>query len=297
MRRAQYWVWLYRTSYTSDMTFTVAGSRILITGAAMGMGRLYAERAVAEGAALVLLWDVNKAQLAETVTELTVSTNDAQHVVGTTVDISDAKAVEKACADVITKHGGVDVIINNAGVVTGALFVDHEPERGIDLTMRVNAIAPMLITRAFLPGMIAGGADARVVNISSASAFVSNPRMSVYAASKWAMLGWSDTIRLELEQMKVRNVKVLTVCPSYISTGMFAGAKGPLLMPIMKPGYVVWRVWTEMIRGKKNLLILPPMARISTLVKGILPQGAYDWVADKIFGVYHTMDQFTGRTK
>jgi short-subunit dehydrogenase len=279
------------------MTFTVAGSRILITGAAMGMGRLYAERAVAEGAALVLLWDLNKAQLAETVTELTSTANGTQQVVGTTIDVSDAKAVEKACADVMKKHGGVDVIINNAGVVTGALFVDHEPERGIDLTMRVNAIAPMLITRAFLPGMIAGGADARVVNISSASAFVSNPRMSVYAASKWAMLGWSDTIRLELEQMKVRNVKVLTVCPSYISTGMFAGAKGPLLMPIMKPGYVVWRVWTEMIRGKKNLLILPPMARVSTLVKGILPQGAYDWVADKIFGVYHTMDQFTGRTK
>lgn len=279
------------------MTFTVAGSRILITGAAMGMGRLYAERAVAEGAALVLLWDVNKTQLVETVRELTASARAPQQVVGTTIDISDAKAVEKACADVIKKHGGVDVIINNAGVVTGALFVDHAPERGIDLTMRVNAIAPMLITRAFLPGMIAGGSDARVVNISSASAFVSNPRMSVYAASKWAMLGWSDTVRLELEQMKVRNVKVLTVCPSYISTGMFAGAKGPLLMPIMKPGYVVWRVWTEMVRGKKNLLILPPMARISTLVKGILPQGAYDWVADKIFGVYHTMDQFTGRTK
>ena len=279
------------------MTFTVAGSRILITGAAMGMGRLYAERAVVEGAPLVLLWDLNKAQLAETVTELSAVAGEHQQIVGTTIDVSDAKAVEKACADVIKKHGGVDVIINNAGVVTGALFVDHEPERGIDLTMRVNAIAPMLITRAFLPGMIAGGADARVVNISSASAFVSNPRMSVYAASKWAMLGWSDTIRLELEQMKVRNVKVLTVCPSYISTGMFAGAKGPLLMPIMKPGYVVWRVWTEMIRGKKNLLILPPMARISTLVKGILPQGAYDWVADKIFGVYHTMDQFTGRVK
>jgi short-subunit dehydrogenase len=279
------------------MTFTVAGSRILITGAAMGMGRLYAERAVAEGAALVLLWDVNKSQLAETVTGLTASANAGQQVVGSTVDISDATAVEKACADVIKKHGGVDVIINNAGVVTGALFVDHEPERGIDLTMRVNAIAPMRITRAFLPGMIAGGADARVVNISSASAFVSNPRMSVYAASKWAMLGWSDTMRLELEQMKVRNVKVLTVCPSYISTGMFAGAKGPLLMPIMKPGYVVSRVWSEMIRGKKNLLILPRVARISTLVKGIMPQGAYDWVADKIFGVYHTMDQFTGRTK
>jgi len=279
------------------MTFTVAGSRILITGAAMGMGRLYAERAVVEGAPLVLLWDLNKAQLAETVTELSAVAGEHQQIVGTTIDVSDAKAVDKACADILKKHGGVDVIINNAGVVTGALFVDHDPERGIDVTMRVNAIAPMLITRALLPGMIASGRESRVVNISSASAFVSNPRMSVYAASKWALLGWSDTVRLELEQMKVRNVKVLTVCPSYISTGMFAGARGPLLMPIMKPAFVVSRVWSEMIRGKKNLLILPRVARISTLVKGILPQGAYDWVADKIFGVYHTMDQFTGRTK
>jgi len=279
------------------MTFTVAGSRFLITGAAMGMGRLYVERAIADGANLVVLWDVNEKQLAATVKELSPTLTSTQKLIAMTVDISDATAVEKASALVNKEHGGIDVLINNAGVVTGALFVDHEPERGIDMTMRVNAIAPMLITRAFLPGMISGGRDARVINISSASAFVSNPRMSVYAASKWALLGWSDTVRLELEQMKVTNVKVLTVCPSYISTGMFAGAKGPLMMPIMKPGYVVGRVWTEMIKGKKNLLILPPVARISTLVKGILPQGAYDWVADKIFGVYHTMDQFTGRTK
>ena len=279
------------------MTVTVANSRFLVTGAAMGMGRLYVERAIADGADVIVLWDVNAKQLAATVKELSPSLTKEQKLVAMTVDISDATAVEKACAEVTRAHGGIDVLINNAGVVTGALFVDHEPERGIDLTMRVNAIAPMLITRAFLPGMISGGRDARVINISSASAFVSNPRMSVYAASKWALLGWSDTVRLELEQMNVKNVKVLTVCPSYISTGMFAGAKGPLLMPIMKPGYVVWRVWTEMLKGKKNLLILPPMARVSTLVKGILPQGAYDWVADKIFGVYHTMDQFTGRTK
>jgi short-subunit dehydrogenase len=277
------------------MTFTVAGSRFLITGGAMGMGRLYAERAIADGASTIILWDVNEDQLATTVKELATTVGPNQSLVPMTVDISDAAAVDKASSIVIKKHGGIDVLINNAGVVTGALFVDHDPARGIDLTMRVNAIAPMLITRAFLPGMIAGGREGRVVNISSASAFVSNPRMSVYAASKWALLGWSDTVRLELEQMKVTNVKVLTVCPSYISTGMFAGAKGPLLMPIMKPGYVVWRVWTEMIKGKKNLLILPAAARVSTLVKGILPQGAYDWVADKIFGVYHTMDQFTGR--
>lgn len=281
--------------YDDNMTFSVAGSRILITGAAMGMGRLYAERAIADGASTVILWDVNAAALDSTVKELTPSAGKNTKLVAMAIDVSDADAVATSSAKVIKDHGGIDILINNAGVVTGALFVDHDPARGIDLTMRVNAIAPMLITRAFLPGMIAGGRDARVVNISSASAFVSNPRMSVYAASKWALLGWSDTVRLELEQMNVRNVKVLTVCPSYISTGMFEGAKGPTLMPIMKPGYVVWRVWTEMIKGKKNLLILPPLARLSTLMKGILPQGAYDWVADHVFGVYHTMDQFIGR--
>ena len=279
------------------MTFTVVDSRILITGAAMGMGKMYAERAVAQGAAVTVLWDVNKKTLGDTVNELKKIARPGQAIVPMTVDVSDARAVATACAEVVRDYAGIDVLINNAGVVTGALFADHDAETGIDLTMRVNAIAPMLITREFLPGMISRGKPARIVNISSASAFLSNPRMSVYAASKWALLGWSDTVRLELEQMHVRHVKVLTVCPSYISTGMFAGAKGPLMMPIMKPGFVVSRVWREMIRGKKNLLILPPLARISTVFKGILPQGAFDWVADKIFGVYHTMDQFTGRTK
>lgn len=277
------------------MTFEVAGSRVLITGAAMGMGKLYAQRAVEDGASVVVLWDRNDNELQATAAELTAVRRGSTTVVPMKVDIGDAAAVKQACETVLSSHGGVDVLINNAGIVTGALFVDHDADIGIDATMRVNAIAPMLITRAFLPSMIDDNRDARIVNISSASAFVSNPRMSVYAASKWAMLGWSDTVRLELEQMKVHHVKILTVCPSYISTGMFEGARGPLLMPVMNPRYVVGRVWTEMRRGKKNLLILPPLARISTVVKGILPQGAYDWVADRIFGVYRTMDNFTGR--
>ena len=55
--------------------------------------------------------------------------------------------------------------------------------------------------------------------------------MSVYAASKWAVVGWSDSLRIELEQEGYRHLRVTTFCPSYISTGMFAGARGPLLTP------------------------------------------------------------------
>ena len=83
----------------------------------------------------------------------------------------------------------------------------------------INALAPMHITREFLPAMLAAGRDCRIVNIASAAGLVSNPRMSVYSASKWAVVGWSDSLRLELRGTPVR---VTTVCPSYVTTGMFA---------------------------------------------------------------------------
>ena len=69
----------------------------------------------------------------------------------------------------------------------------------------------------------------RILNIASAAGTLANPKMSVYAASKWAMVGWSDSLRLELVREGHRHVAVTTFCPSYVSTGMFAGARGPLL--------------------------------------------------------------------
>ncbi len=105
------------------MTFTVAGTRILITGAAMGMGRLYAERAVAEGAETVILWDINKEALSETTKALRVHADNSQEIVPMLVDIGQRTAIEKAAADVIKNHGGVDIIINNAGVVRGNILL------------------------------------------------------------------------------------------------------------------------------------------------------------------------------
>src|SRR3546814_20895380 len=83
------------------------------------------------------------------------------------------------------------------------------------MTMAINALAPMYIAREFLPDMLADrSGERRIVNISSAASLVSNPRMSVYCASKWACTGWSDSLRLELQQSGHAHVKVLTVCRS-----------------------------------------------------------------------------------
>ncbi|MEG1392571.1 MAG: SDR family NAD(P)-dependent oxidoreductase, partial [Aurantimicrobium sp.] len=144
------------------MTFTVAGTRILITGAAMGMGRLYAERAVAEGAETVILWDINKEALSDTTKALRVHADNTQEIVPMLVDIGQRTAIEKAAANVMENHGGVDIIINNAGVVRGTYFWEHENERDTEFIMKINALAPMFITHEFLNGMISGKRPSRI---------------------------------------------------------------------------------------------------------------------------------------
>jgi all-trans-retinol dehydrogenase (NAD+) len=152
----------------------------------------------------------------------------------------------------------------------------------------------MHVTREFLPGMIAHRGHCRIVNIASAAGLIANPRMSVYAASTWAVVGWSESLRLELALGGSPHVMVTTVCPSFITTGMFAGAKGPRLTPFMAPDAVVARVWAGMKKGRP-MLMLPAMVSVSKVVRGVLPVRAWDIVAGRVFRVYDSMDDFTGR--
>jgi all-trans-retinol dehydrogenase (NAD+) len=258
----------------------------------MGMGKLYAERAIADGATVVL-WDVNAELLAETAAQL----GERAHPF--VVDLADPVDIRRVAAQVIAEVGDPIIIFNNAGIVRGKLFVEHDHDSDIELTMKINSLAPMHVTRAFLPAMIAGAtkdatAQYRIVNIASAAGLLANPRMSVYASSKWALVGWSDSLRLELVMGGFSNIAVTTVCPSYITTGMFAGAKGPRLTPLMKPDAVVAKVWKGMKRGVP-FVMMPAMVHVSKVVKGLLPVGAWDFVAGKLFRVYNSMDDFTGR--
>lgn len=271
---------------------SVSGKKVLITGAAMGMGKIYAQKAVAEGAAAVVLWDVNQQALDATVAELKAKGGKVSPYI---VDVSKLEAIQDAAARVRKDVGDVDVLFNNAGIVRGKFFWEHDQFKDTWLTMAINALAPMYIAREFLPAMIAAKGECRVVNIASAAGLVSNPRMSVYCASKWSCTGWSDSVRLELEQCGHDHVKVLTVNPSYISTGMFEGAKGMLFTPILTPEYVTDKVWAAMKNGRARL-ILPWTVYLSNMMKGLLPLRVFDWVADHVFGVYKTMDDFKGRT-
>lgn len=276
---------------------SVSGLTVAITGAAMGMGKIYAEKAVDEGAAQVVLLDVNAEAMAATATELesralAAGTGTAIH--SYVVDLASREDIAKVAARVINEVGDPHVLVNNAGIIRSSFFWEHDPAKDIELTMNINALAAMYLSREFLPGMIASPVGCRILNIASAAGTLSNPRMSVYAASKWAMIGWSDSVRLELLKAGHPHVKVTTFAPSYISTGMFEGVRGPLWTPIMTPENATTAAWNAMLKGKP-MLMKPWTVGFGRAIKGLLPTKAWDVVAGRVFLVYSSMDKFTGR--
>jgi len=273
---------------------SVKDKRVLVTGAAMGMGRLFAERAIAEQAAAVVLWDVNESALNDTLTELA---DGPAEVSGYIVDVGDAAAVADTAAAVLDDLDRIDVLINNAGVVRGnKYFWETDLERDTKSTIDINTLGPMYVAHEFLPAMIAEPGECRMLNLASAAGFTPNPRMAVYAASKWAVIGWSDSVRLELKQAGLDHVKVTTVCPYYVRTGMFDGARSAPLLPILDPAEVVEEAWAAMLAGRP-FVVMPKTVMLSEMLKGVVPTGVRDFIADHVIGVYHTMEDFTGRTE
>ena len=257
----------------------------------MGMGRLYAERAVTERAAAVVLWDMDAAALEAARAELAAR---GARVLAQVVDVSSPQAVAEAAQRVQAEVGTPDIVINNAGVVRGKPFWEHDPLTDTEFVIRVNVLGPMHVTRAFLPGMIAAGNEARILNVASASGLLSVPRMTVYTGSKWALIGWSDSLRLELKRAGHGHVRVTTLIPGYIKTGMFAGARAPLMTPLLEPAHVVDRAWAAMKAGRPRLM-MPWTVALSGALRGLLPLPLWDWLAGRVFKVYSSMDAFTGR--
>lgn len=267
----------------------VADKTVLVTGAAMGMGLRHAQRAVAAGAARVILWDVNERALGAAAESLATSKTK---ILTQVVDISDVDSIEEGARRSLADAGPVHVLFNNAGIVTPGSFLDHTAT-DIERTIRINTLGVMHVARLFLPGMIASR-EAHLVNISSASALMPLPYGSVYASSKWAVYCWSDSVRLELKDAGHHHVKVTTVCPSFVATGMFEGAKAPTSTRFLTTDEIVNAIWRGMERNQP-IVIAPPMAKIVLPLRALLPTGIFDFLADKVFGSYSAMKTLRGR--
>ena len=127
------------------------GRTVLITGGASGIGRLTGRLLLERGAARLVIWDVQEALLREAVQELAAP---GHQVTGFTVDLADAGQIQGAVQEMQAQGIGVDILVNNAGIVVGRPFAEHTAA-DITRTMDINANAPMLLTLALLPGMLA----------------------------------------------------------------------------------------------------------------------------------------------
>ncbi|MGE3443532.1 MAG: SDR family oxidoreductase [Acidimicrobiia bacterium] len=260
------------------------GATVLVTGGASGIGRLVALSCAAKGSRIVL-WDIDAPALDAVADEIRRRGAD---VVTAVCDLGSRHAIEAAAAEC----GAVDVLVNNAGIVSGKPLLETTPEQ-IERTFAVNALAPIWTTRAFLAGMIERKRG-HIVNVSSAAAISAPPRLTDYAASKWALVGFDEALRLELRRGR-RKVRTTIVCPFYIKTGLFEGAKTRFrsILPILEPEAVADRI-VGAIEGNKSRVVMPRFVYTGYVAR-VLPIRIYDALMS-VFGISRSMDDFVGRT-
>ena len=263
------------------------GKIVLITGGASGIGKIMV-RLMLERKAKVIIWDINQKNIDETISEF----SSKEDVFAYNIDVSNIEQIQETAKKVKQEIGEIDVLINNAGIVVGKYFNEHSV-KDITNTMRINANGPMYITMEFLEGMLNRNSG-HICNIASSGGLISNPKMSVYAASKWAVIGWSDSLRLEMKQMK-KEVNVTTIMPYYINTGMFDGVKSKI--PILKPEAAALTIVKAIENNKKRITIPGYMYRFTRLGQAIMSVNIFDWFAGSVLGIYKTMEHFVGRKK
>ena len=264
----------------------IKGKNVLITGGASGIGKIMGRMVLEKGAKSLIIWDVNQQSMQTVADEFAPLAR--VHIYK--VDITDSQLVAQTYKQVKQDCGSVDILINCAGIVRGNNTFDHQTIQDIRLTMDVNTVAPMVLTLQVLPDMLKRNRG-HICNIASAGGMLGNPKMSVYGASKWAVIGWSESMRIELQQRKA-NVHVTTVAPYFISTGMFQGVRS--IFPILKPEPTAKKI----IRAiERNTIFagIPFGYHFIRFWQAILPLRVFDWLFGTVFGIYRTMDHFTGR--
>ncbi|MCB1264438.1 MAG: SDR family oxidoreductase [Mycobacterium sp.] len=193
------------------MAYSFAGRRVLVTGAASGIGRATALLLAREGAELYLT-DINSEGLEETVAAARAAgVGVAEH---RALDISDYDAVAAFATEVHARHPAMDVVMNVAGVSAWGTVenLTHAHWRSM---VDVNLMGPIHVIETFVPPMVAAGRGGRLVNVSSAAGLVALPWHAAYSASKYGLRGVSEVLRFDLARHRIG---VCLVVPGAVDT-------------------------------------------------------------------------------
>ncbi|PIO61975.1 oxidoreductase, short chain dehydrogenase/reductase family protein, partial [Teladorsagia circumcincta] len=264
---------------------------VLITGSGSGLGRGMAVEFAKLGAKVVL-WDINEKGNLETKHMLDDIKAECHAY---TVDLSKREQIYSTADKVKAEVGKVDILINNAGVVTGKKFFEC-PDELLELTMAVNTHALFYTTKAFVPQMLEAN-HGHVVTVASMAGKVGVSGLVDYCASKHGAIGFHESLSAEVATLGKHGVKTTVACPYYVDTGMVDGVqtKAPTLLPMLRPEYVVDCIM-EAILTEKQLIAIPRFTYIVMFLSGFLPSDVLAELTNYL-GCNETMDTFTGRVK
>ena len=236
--------------------------RVLITGADGGIGSVIAERFHQQGSELILL-GLSKENLDALNRKL-----DGQHTV-VVADLTDEQARENLVED-MAQAGGLDILINNAGISDFSLVEDQDPAR-LESLLKINLYVPMMLCQQFLP-QLKGKPQAAIVNMGSTFGSIGYPGFSAYSASKFAIRGYTETLRRELLDS---SVQVVYLAPRAVKTPINTPAVVALneeLGNAMDEPHVVADALVGMIIHNKTTEYLGWPEKLFVRVNSLLPR-------------------------
>jgi all-trans-retinol dehydrogenase (NAD+) len=249
---------------------TLKGKKAIVTGGAMGFGYHTCKRLLSEGVA-VTIWDLNEEAMHE-------AKADLEKTGGTVYchpcDVSDKDRVFELAKTACKEMGQVDILINNAGFTRVGYFTEIPLEQTLRV-LEVNINALLYTTYCLLPAMLERNSG-HIVNVGSIGSFSSSPGMIGYYTSKYAVLGMSDTLRLECKMKGKTGVHVTSVHPSIAGTGMFETAekaKGMMakLTPVIEHDDVAKLIVERGLKKNSPIVAVPRMMYMLRAFVGLIP--------------------------
>jgi short-subunit dehydrogenase len=190
---------------------SVAGTKVLLTGAASGIGRACAYELARRGAELGLA-DIDAAGLEETASRIRATGGAVTTFV---VDLARSDAIDALAVSALERMGGIDILVNNAGVAVVSPLLETSDESW-DWIFRINVWAPIRLTRAIARHMVARGRG-QIVFTASLAGLVAAPGMLPYSTTKFALVGFAEALRFEMAEA---GVAVTVICPGYVRTSL-----------------------------------------------------------------------------
>ncbi len=265
---------------------------VLITGGAKGIGLATAKRILEQGS-MVILWDFDRESLNETTKNFH---NNGFEVFSQVCDVTNKEQIYENARIIDEKFGGIDILINNAGTVYTGYMLDRSDEE-LENLINVNFTSMIYTIRAFMPKMLEKNSG-HIINISSASSLTGAPKLAVYAATKWAVAGLTESLRLEVQKMGKNGVKFSSIHPNFLKKGLFEGTKlnfiGQLLAPGVKSHDQVAKVIVNRaIKLGFHSPKVPWIMNQIVLLRAILPSSLLIKFSS-LYGLYNMMDDYKG---